>query len=116
MIRTIPLAVVTLAAVAACGGSASSASPEQAADTDVCAYFAPSAYGMGSNAGALQVNGSIFSGRDEANASPDLWSLVATWRYDAQRYGSYLDPQMEQLALNDLAAIRAWCTAHGYSS
>jgi hypothetical protein len=112
MRRIAAFAVLALA-LSGCGGG-SATSPEHAADADVCAYFAPTAFGMDSNAGALQVNGSIFSGQDDVNASPDLWGLVTTWQYDAHRYGSYLDPQMEQDALKDLTAIRTWCKSNGY--
>jgi len=108
MIRTIPLAVVTLAAAAACGSSNSSAQQAQA-DATVCANANIIDYQTANQ--ALPI------------ASPALRALVNKWEADLQAGSTadtVTDPDNPAMKLPpdavDALNIGNWCSANGYQT
>lgn len=118
MVKAIAGALVMTAALASCGSSNSSSQQAQAgiqgaeasADADVCAYFAPTS--LGSYDGFVDPR--PFASGDEANATPDLWTLVQTWHLDSQT--TDITSSQAQDAAKQVRAIQAWCKGHGFGS
>lgn len=108
------LALVVLAAVTACGnsagGNAGIQGAEASADADVCAYFAPTSLGPYDGF----VDPRPFASGDEANATPDLWTLVQTWHLDSQT--TDITSSQAQDAAKQVRAIQAWCKGDGFGS
>jgi len=112
--RRAAFTVTVVLLCAGCGSSQGSVQgAEAAADSDVCAYFAPFASGMGIL--SIGLNGSL-NPQDEGNASPGLWSHVSAYQADVQLPGYQSQAASESDAVKQAGAIVAWCKGHGFGS